>query len=78
MRVNISVNLNEADSALVTKYAEIHGMSVSELLRQTVLERIDEYDLEAYQKAMAEYQANPVTYSHEEVGKMLGLNKEIK
>ena len=38
------------------------------LIRQTVLERIeDEYDLKAYEKAMAEYQANPVAYPHDEV-----------
>ncbi|MBR4546026.1 MAG: ribbon-helix-helix protein, CopG family [Oscillibacter sp.] len=72
--MNVSVSLNEADSALVTKYAEIHGISVAELFRQAVLERIeDEYDLQAYEQAMKEYQANPVTYTHEEVGKMLGL-----
>ena len=45
--MNISVSLNETDSALVTKYAEIHGISVAELFRQAVLERIeDEYDLQ--------------------------------
>ena len=74
MKMDISLSLNETDSALVTKYAEIHGMSVADLFRQSVMERIeDEFDLRAYQKAMKEYQANPVTYSHEEVGKMLGL-----
>ena len=72
--MTVSLNLNEMDSALVTKYAEIHGISVADLFRQSVLERIeDEYDLKAYQKAMREYQENPVTYTHEEVGKMLGL-----
>lgn len=74
--MNISVSLNETDSALVTKYAEIHGISVADLFRQAVLERIeDEYDLQAYEQAMKEYRANPVTYTHEEVGKMLGLTE---
>ena len=74
--MNISLSLNDADSALVTKYAEIHGMSVADLFRQSVLERIeDEYDLQAYRKAMEEYEANPVTYTHEEVGRMLGLTE---
>ena len=74
--VNVSLSLNETDSVLVAKYAEIHGISVAELFRQSVMERIeDECDLRAYQKAMAEYQANPVTYTHEEVGKMLGLTE---
>ena len=72
--MTISLSLNEADATLVEKYAEIHGISLADLFRQAVMERIeDEYDLKAYQKAIAEYQANPVTYTHEEVGKMLGL-----
>ena len=74
--MNVSLNLNDTDAALVTKYAEIHGISVAELFRQSVIERIeDEYDLQAYQKAMEEYRKNPVTYTHEEVGKMLGLTE---
>ena len=74
--MNVSFNLSEADSALITKYAEIHGISVADLFRQSVIERIeDEYDLKAYQKAMEEYRKNPVTYTHEEVGKLLGLTE---
>ena len=74
--MNVSLSLSETDSALVTKYAEIHGISVADLFRQSVMERIeDEYDLKAYQKAMEEYRKNPVTYTHEEVGKMLGLTE---
>jgi len=43
-------------------------MSVSEMIRVTVLEKIeDEYDLEAYDLAVEEYRKNPVTYSHREV-----------
>lgn len=72
--MTVSLSLNEADTVLITKYAEIHGISVADLFRQSVMERIeDEYDLKAYQMAMAEYRANPVAYTHEEVGKMLGL-----
>ena len=49
-------------------------MSVSELVRRSVIERIeDEYDLKAYEEAMAEYKKNPVTISHEEVAQMLEL-----
>ena len=74
--MNVSLSLSDTDAALVTTYAQIHGISVAELFRQSVLARIeDEYDLKAYQKAMAEYEKNPVTYTHEEVGKMLGLTE---
>ena len=73
--MTISVRLNEKDTLLIKKYAELKRVSVSELIRQTVLERIeDEYDLKAYEKAMEEYQANPVAYSHDEVRKLLELD----
>ncbi|MDO5562744.1 MAG: DUF6290 family protein [Synergistaceae bacterium] len=72
----ISLRLNDEDTTLFKKYAEIHGMSISELIRQSVLERIeDEYDLKAYEKAMAEYRKNPETYSHEDVARMIALNE---
>ncbi len=73
--MTISLRLNEKDTLLIKKYAELKRVSVSELIRQTVLERIeDEYDLKAYEKAMEEYQANPVAYSHDEVRKLLELD----
>lgn len=59
---------------LFKKYAEMNGITVSELVRQSVLQRIeDEYDLKAFEKAMADYLKNPVTYSLDEVEKELGL-----
>ena len=70
----ISLRLNTADSELVKAYAEMNGISVSELLRRSVMERIeDEFDLKAYEEAMAEYRKNPVTYSLEEVIEELDL-----
>lgn len=72
--MTISLRLNEADAELFKKYAEMHGITMSELIRQSVIERIeDEYDLKAYEKAMAEFKKNPITYSHEEVWEKLGL-----
>lgn len=72
--MTISLRLSDEDSALIKKYAELKRMSVSELIRQSVIERIeDEYDLKVYEKAMAEYRQNPVTYSLEEVERELGL-----
>ena len=72
--MTISLRLSDDDTMLIKKYAEINRMSVSDLIRQAVLERIEnEYDLEMFDKAMAEYKANPVTYSLDEVEKELGL-----
>lgn len=73
--MTISLRLNDEDTMLFKKYAEMKGVTVSELVRQSVMERIeDEYDLKAYEKAISEYKKNPVTYSHEEVAKMLNLD----
>lgn len=70
----ISLRLNDEDSMLFKKYAEMHGMTLSELMRQATMERIeDEYDLKAYENAIAEYKKDPVTYSHEEVARILDL-----
>lgn len=72
--MTISVRLNDADTMLFKKYAELNGISVSELIRQAVIERIeDEYDLDAYNKAIEEYKNNPTTYSLDEVERELGL-----
>ena len=70
----ISLRLNEQDTELIKRYAEFNKVSVSELIRRIVLEKIeDEYDLKEYEKALAEYRANPVTYTLDEVEAKLGL-----
>lgn len=72
--MTISLRLNDDDTMLIKKYAEINKISVSDLIRQTVMERIEnDYDLEIFNRAMAEYKNNPVTYSLDEVEKELGL-----
>ena len=72
--MTISLRLNEEDSMLIKQYAEMNKISVSDLIRQSVMERIEaEYDLQMFDKAMEEYKNNPVTYSLEEVERELGL-----
>lgn len=73
--MTISLRLSERDGDLFKRYAEMNGISMSELVRQSVLSRIeDEYDLQLYDKALTEYRANPVTYSLDDVEKELGLS----
>ena len=70
----ISLRLSNEDAILIKKYAELNKLSVSDLIRQTVMERIEnEYDLEMFNKALEEYKNDPVTYSLDEVEKELGL-----
>ncbi len=72
--MTISLRLNEEDALLIKKYAELNKLSVSDLIRQAVMDRIEtEYDLEMFDKAMAEYRENPVTYSLDDVEMELNL-----
>lgn len=72
--MTISVRLNDNDAMLFRKYAEMNGISMSELVRRAVLERIeDDFDMKCYEKAMKEYRENPETFTLDEVEKELGL-----
>ena len=72
--MTISVRLSEEDTELIKAYATLNNVSVSELIRNAVLEKIeDEYDLESYKKAINEYKNNPKTYTLDEVKEELGL-----
>lgn len=72
--MSISIRLNEQENEMIKTFAKINNMSVSEFIRKAVMERIeDEIDLQDYQKAMADFKKNPVTYSMEELAKELGL-----
>lgn len=72
----ISLRLSDSESMLLKKYAELNHISVSELIRQSIFDRIeDEIDLKVYEEAMAAYRANPVSYTHEEVRDMLELDQ---
>jgi uncharacterized protein (DUF1778 family) len=64
----ISIRLDEEEKAFLASYAHVLNYSLSEFMRQAALERIeDELDLEVAIKAKAEYDANPVSYSAEEI-----------
>ena len=72
--MTISLRLSEQDALLIKKYAEINGLSISELVRQAVLEKIEnEFDVKAYKDAMNQLKEDNTTYSFSEVEKKLGL-----
>lgn len=71
----ISVRFNERDEQLVKNYAALNNISLSDFIRNAVMDKIeDEYDLAAYDKAIAEFKKDPVSYSHSEVKKLLELD----
>lgn len=68
----ISIRLSEQDSQLIKDYADLKGFSVSELVRRSVIERIeDEIDLGMYYKAKE--QDDGTRYTHEAVKELLNL-----
>lgn len=72
--MTIALRLSYEDTILIKKYAELNGVTASEFIRQTVMERIEnEYDTELFNKAVEEYKSNPITYSLDEVERELGL-----
>ena len=73
--MTISVRLSEKDTELIKAYAEMNNISLSDLVRNAIMEKIeDEYDLECYKKAIAEYKENPKTYTLDEIKKELELD----
>ena len=72
--MTLSLRLNEEDTLLIKEYAKLNNLTVSELIRQSVMERIEnEHDLRAFDVAMKEFRENPVTYTLDEMEKELGL-----
>ncbi len=72
--MTISFDLSVEDAKFVDAWRAGRNINVSDIARQLLLERIEnEMDLRPYRETRAEYEADPVTYSHEEVGKMLAL-----
>lgn len=70
--MTISIRLSDAETELVKCYAQMHGKTVSEFMRQAAIERIeDELDLKAFDEALATHRKNPKTYSLEEIEREL-------
>lgn len=70
--MSISIRLSENESKLIRKYAELNGTSVSEVMRQAILSKIeDEFDIFLYEEAYKEYENNPKTYTLEEAKKIM-------
>lgn len=64
----MSMRLSKKEEQIIKEFAEFNGMTVSEYMRKTIFEKIeDEYDLRAYEEAKAEFEKDPKTYTLKEV-----------
>ncbi|MCQ4086341.1 type II toxin-antitoxin system RelB family antitoxin [Saccharibacillus sp. JS10] len=69
--VTISLRVDDRDNKLIRDYAKLKNTSVSDLMRNAIIEKIeDEIDLETFDRAIADTKK---TYSLDEVKKELGL-----
>jgi len=70
----IQARLSDEDEALVMQYVKVKNISVSELIREAILEKIeDEIDLQLYEEALAEFEKSPAAYALDAVEKELGI-----
>jgi uncharacterized protein (DUF1778 family) len=74
MTTTVTVRLEEVEKDLISEYAKLHGRSVSDVFRTSVLEQIeDELDIKLADEAYAEYLADPVTYTADEIAAKYGI-----
>ena len=68
----MTMRLDETDAAIVRKYAEFEGKTISDFVRDAVFEKIeDQQDHATLREAIAA--DNSVRHSHEQVFSELGL-----
>lgn len=74
---HVSLRVSEQEKSWMESYAKLHGVNLSEAIKAAFFEKLeDEYDLQTIRKYEAEKGKGTMKfYSHDEVGKMLGLKK---
>lgn len=60
----MTIRLDSSEKELISSYAKAFGISASDFVRRTALERIeDELDLQIWNTAKAEFDTDPTTIS---------------
>jgi uncharacterized protein (DUF1778 family) len=60
----LTIRLSEEDKVLIKSYAELHGTSVAEFVRSSLIERIkDEFDLGELNEAISESDGEFISHS---------------
>jgi len=70
----ITLTISDDENRLIQEYAKAHNVSVVELIRQSVLEKIeDEIDVSIYHQAMKKHAEDPQDIDFNEMVDELGL-----
>jgi predicted DNA-binding protein len=71
-RKSTAIRFADEERELIQSYADFQGESFSYVVRKAVLDQIDDWlDIRDYNEAIAA--DDGICYSHDEVGKLLGL-----
>lgn len=69
----LSLRISEEDLELAKEFSKIKGKSVSELLRDSLLEKVEEYmDYQDAINALKEYEQDEVAFDTDTVKRVLG------
>ena len=69
----LSLRISEEDLELAKKFSKVKGKSVSELLRESLLEKIEDYmDYQDAVNALKEYEQDEVSFDTDTVKRVLG------
>lgn len=73
---SITIRINKDENALIRDYAKANNISISELIRRSVLEKIEtEIDLKIYNEAIRKHKENPQEISFDQMIKELEFNE---
>jgi hypothetical protein len=72
---HVSLRVSEQEKIQMDSYAKLHGLNLSDAIKDSFFEKLEnEYDLRAVYDYEVEKEKGDVKfYSHEEVGKILGI-----
>ncbi len=71
----ISLRMSEEEEKVIKDYAKLNNVTVSELFRSAVLEKIEaDIDLKLYNEAIEEHESSPNDISFDDMMKDLDLN----
>lgn len=72
----ISLRVSDDEKRLIDNYTKVNDISISEFIRSTVIEKIeDEIDIKLYNQAMEEHLNNPQDIGFDEMMKELGFDE---
>ncbi len=71
----LSLRFTDEEYDALKAYAAVNGISLNKAVKDAFFEKLEEnYDLECFDKAYAEYLKDKRTYSSEEVAKELDID----